>query len=80
MVKSNKFKYWLLFSCILECPNSTFFDGIECLSCNFSCLKCEGITENDCFECNEGYFLYNNSCLQDCPLDHPYKDETNKVC
>ena len=36
---------------------------MKCKECSLkNCKKCSNIEENNCLQCNEGYYLNNNEC------------------
>lgn len=40
------------------------------ITCDQSCLRCNGTTENDCMICaDQTHFLYFGTCLAECPAD-----------
>jgi len=77
-------------TCDPECPPGYFKDreSRKCVKCfDERCLKCE--PENKCTECNDGLYLYNGICQNECNagfspdkdrICKPCKDENCKIC
>lgn len=53
--------------CYEACPAKTLKNGLKCEDCNPVCKSCAG-TVDTCIEC-EGSFLYNGTCVAECPVD-----------
>ncbi|EAR92595.2 transmembrane protein, putative (macronuclear) [Tetrahymena thermophila SB210] len=57
--------------CLQECPPGKYGAYVQsiskCLDCDTK--KCQNCIDNKskCTSCNEGYFLYKNQCMSDCP-------------
>ncbi|KRX07476.1 Insulin-like growth factor binding protein, N-terminal [Pseudocohnilembus persalinus] len=49
----------------------------QCISCDVSCATCTSLAV--CQSCNNGYYLYNNSCQATCP-DGYYPDNNLNEC
>ena len=65
-------------SCFATCPDGTKPNENDqtCINCSISlCSKCQD-SENTCTECQKGFRLYENKCLQDCPIGA--RDESTK--
>lgn len=70
--------------CVLpsNCRLGTFFDigNNECKECAKQCANCFGATENDCYECKEGYYFnMNNTCIA-CDSNCRGCDDDGKYC
>ncbi|XP_048828851.1 proprotein convertase subtilisin/kexin type 5 [Brienomyrus brachyistius] len=52
-----------------SCPPRTFLhkDGFSCLACHSSCSSCVGPGASQCETCTVPRYLYNGSCVSDCP-------------
>lgn len=46
------------------CPISTYSTNVTCEACHTLCYNCSIDT---CFECDPGYYVYNNTCTTPCP-------------
>lgn len=66
--------------CYSTCPAGTYLDftNVYCQLCNSICKTCFGGATN-CTSC-EGSYLYNNSCLSNCPSNHYNLNNTCQVC
>ncbi|KAL4482616.1 hypothetical protein ABPG73_021276 [Tetrahymena malaccensis] len=71
-------------SCVQNCPDGFYKNDslAQCSQCDQSCFKCNGPTSNSCTACTgkicgQGYNLYNNACISNCPIG-TYVD--NQVC
>jgi len=69
--------------CLIDCP-SGFYPSYElgkCLKCGESCLTCT--SENECIECNKGYYRIQNTntCVlkEDCPYG-TFADDLEIMC
>lgn len=53
-------------NCVNECPVGYFIDKSLniCKKCNQNCNYCE---QNICFQCDDSHYLYNGSCVEECP-------------
>ncbi len=38
----------------------------ECKNCSNSCKNCSGDGENECIDCKDGKFLFENTCVSKC--------------
>jgi len=64
----------------LRCvPKIGYYDnGFEkCSKCQIGCAKCNSL--DICLQCSQSYFLYNQSCFQNCP-QRSYFDTSTYVC
>ncbi|CAD8069621.1 unnamed protein product [Paramecium sonneborni] len=50
-------------TCILDCQLNQYYDGVNCLDCNYSCRQCQSI--NYCIHCESTSlrYLYDGQCL-----------------
>lgn len=60
-------------SCLNVCPDG-YFTGYNstlkiCQNCNLACQKCYGPSQFQCYNCTSGFYYYNLSCLQTCPAN-----------
>ena len=49
------------------------------LECHLTCLTCNGTTATNCLSCNNDRFLYQATCLTECP-DGFYGDTSDNTC
>jgi len=49
------------------CTQNYYLFGAECLSCNPSCLTCNGGSDDNCLSCNTGSIFYKSACIASCP-------------
>lgn len=70
--------------CVLpsNCRLGTFFDigNNECRECDKKCANCFGGTENDCYECKEGYYFNMNDVCIPCDSSCKGCDDNAKYC
>lgn len=61
--------------CYTTCPNGTYvgYTNVYCVACSDLCATC-GTSATQCLSCS-GRYLYNNSCLGQCPSGY-YGDIT----
>lgn len=52
-------------TCVKDCPLGFYSSEKQCLVCDSSCVTCKGA--RICTSCRSPYFLFNNSCLSNCP-------------
>ncbi|XP_048188146.1 proprotein convertase subtilisin/kexin type 5 isoform X4 [Perognathus longimembris pacificus] len=62
--------------CYKTCPEKTFIEEWTCKSCNPNCGNCD---QNECFWCEEGFFLSGGSCVQECGPGF-YSDQEVGTC
>ena len=57
------------FICTDECNKGEYFDIIsnECQNCFLLCEICDGPTYHNCKTCRKNLYLFNNTCLLQCP-------------
>lgn len=73
--------YYLNEKCLQECGPAYFEDNIynvsTCSKCHSMCAQCTGKNNNECQECNAGYYLDNttSTCFDSCPVGY-YKSGT----
>ena len=60
-------------------PRSCFFLYFLELACNSTCLTCNGTTATTCLSCATGRFLYQTTCVTECP-DGTYPDTSDNTC
>ena len=46
---------------------------------DLGCNWCNKNAKNSCYECRQGFFLFQNSCFTSCPINH-YADIFKKKC
>lgn len=60
-------------NCVTDCPTGYFeiAASLQCAACHQSCVRCN-TSSLDCQQCQNAsgvpYYLYNNSCLVNCPV------------
>ncbi|EWS73119.1 zinc finger lsd1 subclass family protein (macronuclear) [Tetrahymena thermophila SB210] len=69
-------------SCVEQCETN-YYPAIKngqqvCLKCHDQCSKCNGPDSNNCTECDSQYFMYQNQCVENCPVFHTYDEK--RVC
>jgi proprotein convertase subtilisin/kexin type 5 len=66
--------------CYSSCPDGTYLDftNVYCQLCNSICKTCFNGATN-CTSC-DGSYLYNNSCLSNCPTNHYNLNNTCQFC
>lgn len=72
-------KYALLGDqCHEKCPDGYYRDDTQCLPCHPLCGTCQGLGENDCKTCAEGYQFdgRQKKCLSLCPNGNFYNKLT----
>lgn len=52
-------------TCTLSCPTGYFNNSLVCALCPGNCATCAAIQQ--CTGCRPGFYLYNGSCLGQCP-------------
>lgn len=62
----------------LKCSKGYFKQDETCVKCNSSCLECCG-NANNCTACPTGSYLFESSCLSNCPADK-YAITANNTC
>ncbi|KAM4877564.1 proprotein convertase subtilisin/kexin type 5 isoform 1-T1 [Thomomys bottae] len=62
--------------CYKTCPEKTFSEEWTCKSCNPNCGSCD---QNECYWCEEGFFLSGGSCVQECEPGF-YSDQEVRTC
>ncbi|XP_072564200.1 proprotein convertase subtilisin/kexin type 5b isoform X2 [Paramormyrops kingsleyae] len=63
-----------------ECPLRTYMDQEgRCLQCHAICQQCLGPGKSQCLSCNEGHFLLNRTCVEQCPAGF-YEDMEQRLC
>ena len=51
----------------------------EKLACHSTCYTCNGTTENDCVSCSGDRFLYQTTCVTECP-NGTWADTSDNTC
>jgi hypothetical protein len=66
--------------CVPTCPSTTFANAttITCDSCHSPCDTCTSLT--NCSTCVGGYYLYLNTCTQNCPTGYVGVVTTCQLC
>jgi len=72
------YKYVITVSYDNEAEGQNFQNFIQCRSCNLACQLCTDSSSN-CQICNEGYVLYGNQCVINCPIG-TYNSTTDYTC
>nr|XP_040139728.1 proprotein convertase subtilisin/kexin type 5-like [Ictidomys tridecemlineatus] len=49
--------------CYKTCPEKTYSEELECKACDTNCGNCD---QNECYWCEEGFFLLGGSCVREC--------------
>jgi hypothetical protein len=60
-------KFYLNGKCLNDCPIEYFGKNGQCLSCHYSCEKCNESDFKSCLTCAKGYSFKNGICLSNCP-------------
>ncbi|XP_045696264.1 proprotein convertase subtilisin/kexin type 5 isoform X1 [Phyllostomus hastatus] len=55
--------YMFKHHCYKVCPEKTYSEEFECKACNTNCCSCD---RNECYWCEEGFFLSGGSCVRSC--------------
>ena len=63
-------------SCLENCPLGFYKDSSSCKSCSKRCSTCT--SETECSACNKHYFLFNETCMSNCPEN--YIADENQIC
>ncbi|KAL4449882.1 hypothetical protein ABPG74_015001 [Tetrahymena malaccensis] len=67
--------------CLLNYYASTKNGQQVCLQCNEQCSKCNGPDSNNCTECSSKLFMYQNQCVENCPIFHIYDEKRQcQIC
>ncbi|KAL4473928.1 hypothetical protein ABPG74_022792 [Tetrahymena malaccensis] len=54
-----------------QCSDGYFLNqNYECDPCDDSCLTCYSYQQNNCLSCSQPLVLFNNLCVQNCPLKY----------
>ncbi|XP_006835069.1 PREDICTED: proprotein convertase subtilisin/kexin type 5 [Chrysochloris asiatica] len=59
MSSTSRFKH----HCYRTCPEKTYSEEFECKECNPNCGNCD---QNECYWCEEGFFLLGGRCVTKC--------------
>lgn len=56
-------------NCMTGCPDGTKLEISDnsCSGCVTGCKKCDLDNPNTCYECQEGFLIFENSCYENCP-------------
>jgi len=72
--------------CVDKCPeNSVIVDNkcVQCMTPGTKCVKCSLNALDQCTACTDGFYLYNNSCVESCPVGYlvneKNKCQSNKI-
>ncbi|KAI4573512.1 hypothetical protein MJT46_004752 [Ovis ammon polii x Ovis aries] len=60
---SQSFARWFKDHCYKTCPEKTYREEFECKACDTNCGNCD---QNECYWCEEGFFLLGGSCVRNC--------------
>ncbi|KAL4472940.1 hypothetical protein ABPG72_007817, partial [Tetrahymena utriculariae] len=65
----------------IPCNNQQYFDQnqLYCISCDKSCLTCQGPLSTDCKQCQNQYVLIEGKCVKNCEIGQ-YFDEGSQSC
>ena len=80
------YTYEYKYNCYSSCPNGTYNNNYICENCHEDCKECDGpYTKNNsnCVSClSENKFLYFGNCINVCPRNSFYYNETisQKIC
>nr|XP_045001506.1 proprotein convertase subtilisin/kexin type 5 isoform X2 [Jaculus jaculus] len=55
--------YMFQHHCYKTCPEKTFGEEWQCKACDPNCGNCD---QNECYWCEQGFFLSDGSCVQEC--------------
>lgn len=68
-------------ACYKECPSTHFEDHtlMECAECDALCLTCD-TAATFCTSCREGKYLHQNTCLDECPVEGFFPEESTNEC
>ncbi|KAL4469881.1 hypothetical protein ABPG72_011102 [Tetrahymena utriculariae] len=74
--------------CTKNCSISEYVENQNCIKCDKSCSSCLNL--QNCQKCNQGYYFFQNTCVQVCPNGYQSnqityncdlcEDYTNKTC
>ena len=64
-------------TCLTECQNGTFLQGLFCKPCASSCTTCFN-TATNCTLCSGGLYLQDTTCVSSCNTG--YKPNTDRLC
>ena len=72
-------------SCVSSCsfPSTSNDVNFRCFICHPTCLVCKGEANNDCIQCYGQNFLYQGTCISQCPsgvFQHPTLNECIQTC
>ena len=67
--------------CVTTCLSGRYKDNDSwsCFQCADGCLRCFGPSQEECTECQDGFFLDGQKCMQNCP-SHTLSDDMNRKC
>ena len=73
--------------CVYLCDSNYYLtDGVDgpntiCEKCDDSCTSCNGPNDNNCLSCETDNILYNNQCLDNCPIElYEFNNECVETC
>ena len=66
-------------TCVKQCNSSQYLDFStnQCKMCDASCFNCSAAGLGNCFSCVSPYFLFETSCLSECPIYFVENSNTN---
>ena len=68
------------YACISTCPEHYYVSrNKSCLECDDSCQTCNDASSKNCLSCLGTKYLYQGTCLSDCP-ESTYKNLNLKIC
>ncbi|CAD8049500.1 unnamed protein product [Paramecium sonneborni] len=73
-------QYYYSNICVSSCPSQTYIEGNFCISCAGPCQICFGITVNQCYQCDTGYYLIDTTCVETCPNTKPFGNLADQTC
>ncbi|KAL4456738.1 hypothetical protein ABPG73_014764 [Tetrahymena malaccensis] len=86
--KNGLFYQYSTSKCAMGCESNEFIQDQTCIQCEKSCKNCQNL--QNCQSCNTGYYLFQNTCVQNCPNGYQKntisqscdlcEDYTNKSC
>ena len=69
-------------NCISDCGSYMYGDMLSglCASCAKNCINCIGPRSNQCTTCKNAFYLYQNTCYQNCPNGTGSNDKGCELC
>ena len=69
-------------TCVTQCPPKLQADSAsrECLPWQAFCSSWTGTSFTTCAQCIAPFYLFNGTCVKNCPSELVYRDEQNREC